>query len=164
MKTKSKAIAEAVPRRELTLFDEMDRVFDNLMRRGWHHGWMHPLREMWPEWGGLEEAFDITPRVDVIDREEEILVRAEVPGVEKKDLDVELSGQVLTLKGERRHEEKEEKGTYYRAEIARGGFTRSIRLPEGVDLEQAKADFKDGVLEIHLPKTEKTERRRIEVQ
>jgi HSP20 family protein len=164
MKTKSKAIGEAVPRRELTLFDEMDRAFDNLMRRGWHHGWMHPFREMWPEWGRLEETVEMTPRVDVIDREEEILVRAEVPGVEKKDLDVELSGQLLTLKGERKHEETEEKGTYYRSEIARGSFTRSIRLPEGVELEQAKADFKDGVLEIHLPKTEKTERRRIEVQ
>jgi HSP20 family protein len=168
MKTKSKAIGEAVPRREMTLFDEMDRAFDDLMHgglpRGWRHGWMHPFREMWPEWARLEQTLDITPRVDVIEREEEILVRAEVPGVEKKDLELEMSGQVLTLKGERKHEQTEEKGTYYRSEIARGSFVRSLRLPENVDLEQAKAEFKDGVLEIHLPKTEKTERRRIEVE
>jgi HSP20 family protein len=167
MKTKSKAIGEAVPRREMTVFDEMDRAFDDLMQgglhRGWRHGWMHPFREMWPDLARLEHAIDITPRVDVIDREEEILVRAEVPGVEKKDLEIELSGQLLTLKGERKHEKTEEKGTFYRSEIARGSFTRSLRMPENVDLAQAKAEFKDGVLEIHLPKTEKTERRRIEV-
>jgi HSP20 family protein len=164
MKTKSKAIGEAVPRREMSLFDEMDRAFENMMHHGWRHGWMHPFRETWPEWARLEQALDITPRVDVIEREDEILVRAEVPGVEKKDLEIELTGQVLTLKGERKHEQTEEKGTFYRSEIARGSFVRSLRLPENVDLEQAKADFKDGVLEIHLPKTEKTERRRIEVE
>jgi HSP20 family protein len=125
---------------------------------------MHPFRETWPEWARLEQGLDITPRVDVIEREDEVLVRAEVPGVEKKDLEIELTGQVLTLKGERKHEQTEEKGTFYRSEIARGSFVRSLRLPENVDLEQAKADFKDGVLEIHLPKTEKTERRRIEVE
>jgi HSP20 family protein len=163
MKTKSKAIGEAVPRREMSLFDEMDRAFENMMHHGWRHGWMHPFRETWPEWARLEQGLDITPRVDVIEREDEILVRAEVPGVEKKDLEIELTGQVLTLKGERKHEQTEEKGTFYRSEIARGSFVRSLRLPENVDLEQAKADFKDGVLEIHLPKTEKTERRRIEV-
>jgi HSP20 family protein len=167
MKTKSKAIGEAVPRRETTLFDEMDRAFDDLMLggppRGWRHGWMHPFREMWPEWARLEQAVEMTPKVDLIDREEEFLVRAEVPGVEKDDLEIELVGQVLTLKGERKHEKTEEKGTYYRSEIARGSFVRSLRLPENVDLENAKAEFKDGVLEIHLPKTEKTARRRIEV-
>lgn len=103
------------------------------------------------------------PRVDLIDRDEEILVRAEVPGVEKNDLNVDLSGQLLTIHGERRHEEKEEEGEYFRAEIARGAFTRTIRLPEDVELEKAKAEFKDGILEIHLPKTHKTERRRIAV-
>lgn len=163
MKTKTKAIGEVVPRRETTVFDEMDRMFDNLMHQGWRHGWMHPFREMMPEWARVEETLELTPRVDVIDREGEILVRAEVPGVEKKDLEVELTGQLLTLRGERKHEETEEKGTFYRAEIARGAFVRTIRLPEFVDFEKVNAEFKDGVLEIHLPKTEKTERRRIEV-
>jgi HSP20 family protein len=102
--------------------------------------------------------------VDVIEREDEILVRAEVPGVEKKDLHVDLTGQLLTIKGERRHEEKEEKGELFRAEIARGSFSRSIRVPEDVDFEKVKAEFKDGMLDIHLPKTHKTERRHIEVK
>ena len=63
MKTKSKALGEAVPRREMTLFDEMDRAFDDLMlggpQRGWRHGWMHPFREMWPEWARLEHAVEM---------------------------------------------------------------------------------------------------------
>lgn len=160
MKTKRKELTEAVPRRELDVFDEMDRMFDALTQRGW----LRPFREMWPEWPRLEQTLGVTtPRVDVIDRDEEILVRAEVPGVDKKDLDVELTGHLLTIRGERRQEEKEEEGDYFRAEIARGTFARTIRLPEEVALEKAKADFKEGMLEIHLPKTHRTERHRIEV-
>jgi HSP20 family protein len=161
MTGKRKEIAEVVPRRELGLFDEMDRMFDKMF----HRGWLRPFHELWPEWARLEETMELrAPRVDLIDRDEEILVRAEVPGVEKKDLNVDLSGQLLTIHGERRHEEKAEEGEYFRAEIARGAFTRTIRLPEDVELETAKAEFKDGILEIHLPKTHKTERRRIAVE
>ena len=161
MKTKRKELMQAVPRREVDLFDEMDRAFDTLL----HRGWLRPFREMWPEWGRVSEGFEfVAPRVDVIDRDEEILVRAEVPGVEKKDLHVDLTGQVLTIRGERRREEKEEKGEFFRSEIATGGFSRAIRVPEDVDLEKAKAEFKDGMLEIHLPKTHRTERRHIEVK
>lgn len=161
MTTKRKELMEAVPRRELHLVDEMDRLFDTLF----HRGWLRPFRESWPEWAGLGETFEMTaPRVDVINREEEILVRAEVPGVEKKDLEVDLSGQMLTIRGERRREEKKEEGEYFRSEIARGSFSRTLRLPEEVDFEKARAEFAEGMLEIHLPKTHKTERRRIAVE
>jgi HSP20 family protein len=160
MKTKRRELVEAVPRHEIDLFDEMDRMFDTMF----HRGWLRPFRETWPQWAGFEGAFDFgTPRVDVIDREEEILVRAEVPGVEKKDLAVDLTGRDLHIKGERHREEKKEEGEFVRAEIARGTFSRTIRLPEDLDFENAKADFKDGILEIHLPKTHKTERRQIKV-
>lgn len=160
MTTKRKELTEVVPRRELSLLDEMDRAFDSLF----HRGWMRPFRETWPDLARFEEVFGLgTPRVDVLDREEEILVRAEVPGVEKKDLQVELSGQLLTIHGERRREEKEEKGEYFRSEMAHGVFSRTIRLPEEVALDKAAAEFKDGILEVHLPKTHRTERRRIEV-
>jgi HSP20 family protein len=160
MTSKRNELIEAVPRRELSLLDEMDRVFDTLF----HRGWMRPFRDALPDLARFEETFGMgTPRVDVLDRDEEILVRAEVPGVEKKDLQVELSGQMLTIHGERRREEKEEKGEYFRSEIAHGMFSRTIRLPEAVALDKAAAEFKDGILEVHLPKTHKTERRHIEV-
>jgi HSP20 family protein len=160
MTSKRNDLIEAVPRRELSLLDEMDRVFDGLF----HRGWMRPFRDVLPDMARLEETFGVgMPRVDVLDRDEEILVRAEVPGVEKKDLQVELGGQMLTIHGERRREEKEEKGEYFRSEIAHGTFSRTIRLPEEVALDKAAAEFKDGILEVRLPKTHKTERRRIDV-
>ena len=160
MKTKRTEVTEAVPRREMTLFDEMDRLFDTMT----HRGWMSPFRDLLPEWAGMERTFAITPKVDVIDREAEILVRAEVPGVKKEELQVELAGDLLTISGEHKQEETKEEGAFYRAEIARGSFSRTIRLPADVELEQAQAEFTDGVLEIHLPKTQKTERRRIDVK
>lgn len=160
MKTKREELTEAVPRRDMDLFDEMDRMFDTMF----HHGWLRPFGELWPQWAKLEERFDLhTPRMDVIDREKEILVRAEVPGVDKKDLEVALTGRQLRIKGERRREEKKEEGDFFRSEIAHGAFSRTVRVPEDLDFDRAKADFKDGILEIHLPKTHKTERRRIKV-
>ena len=161
MKTKRRELTEAVPRRDVDAFDEMDRMFDTLF----HRGWLRPFRDVWPQWPGFDETFDLgTPRVDVIDRDEEILVRAEVPGVDKKDLEVDLTGQHLRIQGERRREEKkEEEGEFVRSEIARGTFSRTVRLPQDLEFGKAKADFKDGILEIHLPKTHKTERRQIKV-
>jgi HSP20 family protein len=104
------------------------------------------------------------PRVDVIDREDEILVRAEVPGVDKKDLEVSLTDNAVTIKGSTRHEEKEEKGDFYRSEISRGSFSRTVALPGEVDGDKAKASFKDGVVEIAMPKLEASKRRSIKVE
>jgi HSP20 family protein len=161
MTTKRRELKEAVPRRDLDVFDEMDRMFDTLL----HRGLIRPFRDIWPEWTFLGERLDRTrPHVDLIERDEEFLVRAELPGVEKKDLTIDLSDDLLTIRGERRKEAKTEEGEVYRAEIARGTFSRSLRLPESVDFEKADAELKDGVLEVHLPKTHRTERRRIEVK
>jgi HSP20 family protein len=161
MKTKREELTAAVPRREIDVFDAMDRMFDTML----HHGWLRPFGELWPRWAGFDETFVLdTPRVDVIDRDEEVLVRAEVPGVDKKDLKVDLTGRHLRIQGERLREEKKEEGEFVRSEIARGSFSRRVRLPEGVDFDAAKADFKDGILEVHLPKTHKTERHQIKVE
>ena len=161
MTIKRREMTEAVPRRDIDVFDDMDRMFDTLF----HRGWLRPFRDMWPEWNFLGERFDLTaPHVDLIDRDDEILVRAEVPGVEKKDLELVLSDDLLTIQGERHLEEKTEEGEVYRAEIAKGTFSRTIRLPQAVDFGKTAAEFKDGMLEVHLPKTRKTERRRIEIE
>ena len=135
-------------------------MFDTLF----HRGWMHPLGGLMPQWARFGETFDLdTPRVDVIDRDEEVVVRAEVPGVDKKDLEVHLTGQYLKIQGERRREEKKEEGEFVRSEIAHGTFSRTVRLPEHLDFDKTKADFKDGILEVHLPKTRKSERRPIKI-
>jgi len=101
--------------------------------------------------------------VDVIDRDDEVVVRAEVPGVEKDDLDVSVSDNAVTIKGETKREEKEEKGDYYRCEISRGTFARTVVLPDYVDSDSVKAKFEDGVLELTLPKVEKVKRRSIKI-
>lgn len=160
MKTKRTELTAADPHREMQFLGEMDRLFDTFFPRGW----LRPWRRAWPEWMAAEEPFRMTtPRVDVIDRETEVLVRAEVPGVERKDLEVELTGLMLTIRGERHREEKQETGDYYCEEIAHGAFHRAIRLPEEVVPDQVKAEFREGILEIHLPKVQKTERKRIDI-
>lgn len=161
MTTKRKEMTEQVPQRGLDALYEADRMFDTLF----HHGWLRPFRDIWPEWTFLGERLEFgAPRVDLVERDDEILVRAELPGVEKKDIKIDLSGDLLTIQGERRREEETEEGEVYRTEIASGTFTRSMRLPHTVDFEKAGAEFKDGMLEIHLPKADKTDRRHIEIK
>jgi HSP20 family protein len=160
VKGKTREITEVIPRRELGVLEDMDRMFENFLSRGW----LRPFREMWPEWARFEEGMELrAPRVEVTDRDEEVLVRAELPGVKREDLAVEMAGGLLTIRGEKRHEEKEEKGEAIRTEITYGAFKRIIAVPTGLDEEHVKAEFRDGILEVHLPKLEKTERRRIEI-
>jgi HSP20 family protein len=103
------------------------------------------------------------PSVDVVDRDKEIVVKAEIPGMEivvkaeipgidKDDLQVSVTDRTLTIKGESRHEEESEEGDMHRREIRRGSFHRTMTLPADVDGGKAKAEFKHGMLELHLPK------------
>jgi len=101
------------------------------------------------------------PSVDVIDRDDEILVRAEIPGVKKKDLDVSVTEDSICIKGSAQHEEEEEKGEYCRRETASGSFARTVPLPGEVDTAKVKAEFKDGVLEMTLPKVKQAKRQKI---
>ncbi len=161
MKAKTHEVTVTTPRRELSLVDDMDRLFEGFLRRGW----MRPFRDLWPEWAGTEEGMDLrVPRMDLMDRETEMLVRAELPGVRREDLTLELVGDVLTLRGEQHREEKTEEGEVLRREISHSTFSRTIALPQGLDTEHVKAELKDGVLEVRLPKLEPTERKRIEIQ
>jgi HSP20 family protein len=146
--------------RPLHPFEEFDRMFEGLFPRGWMlpFGWERPLLA---ETGLMREAR--LPRVDVIDRDAEVLVRAETPGVKKDELEVAITGNTVTIKGQTAHEKKEEEGEYYRCEISRGAFSRTITLPAEVDADKAAAEFHDGVLEIRLPKVEQAKRRVLKV-
>jgi len=103
------------------------------------------------------------PRVDIVDRDDELVVKAESPGVDKKDLDISVTDNAVTIKGSTSHEEKEEKGDYYRCEISSGAYSRTLVLPSEVEADKAKANFKDGVLELTLPKLKKAKRHTIKV-
>ncbi len=151
--------------RTLVPFEEMERLFDRMFEGLWPRGWLPRFHGGLLDWPELRETLDYrVPSVDVIDRDAELVVRAELPGVDKKDLDVSLADQVLTIRGHTLHEEQEEKGEYHRTEIRRGEFSRSMTLPAAVDDTKVKATFNDGVLELILPKIETAQRRTIKVE
>ena len=107
---------------------------------------------------------DWTPTVDISETDGEYQIKAEIPDVKKEDVKVTLEDGVLTIQGERR-QEKEEKGKkYHRVERSYGSFVRSFSLPDLIDEEKVKAEFKDGVLNLHLPKSEKAKPKAIEVK
>jgi HSP20 family protein len=141
-------------------FGEMDRLFDRLMGHPFAGAWMRPWGEWMREAGELAHA----PRVDVLDRENEIVVRAEVPGVQKDDLDISMTDDALTLRGRVEHEERREEGEYVFRETRRGAFSRTVPLPAYVDGSKVKARYRDGVVELTLPKTERSRRHKIEIE
>lgn len=157
--TQGKDIAHA-PRNQLfSPFDEFDQWFDEVRRN-----WMHPLMfgRNWPEaasvFGGR------MPKVDVIDREAEYCVRAELPGVSKENLDVTLEESTLTLKASVQKDAQEEQGQYHRRETSRGEFQRILQLPGAVDGDKVSATFKDGILELTIPKAPGARRQSIKVE
>ena len=159
--TKTKEMkGQVVPRttRDLSPFEEMDTLFERLFEGG--H--LTPFDWRWPGLASFRHMEERMPRVDVVDRDDEVVVRAEVPGLRREDLEVNLSQDLLTIKGETK-EEKEEKGEFYRSEIRRGRFMRTLRLPAEVRGEEAKAHFADGVLEITIPKAERAARHSVKI-
>lgn len=112
-----------------------------------------------------EFGFSRMPSVDIAETDNEVTVSADLPGLEEKDIQVSLENDVLTLKGERKHEHEEKKKNYHRIERSHGSFQRSIALPEGIDRENVKATFKNGVLNVKIGKLPgaRSSRRRIPV-
>jgi HSP20 family protein len=157
-----KQVQKAAAERPLSPFDAMEQLFESYFPRGW----MRPFRMEWPSWPeGAAAPFEgKTPKVDVIDRDNELIVKAELPGVDKKDVDISLTRNSVTIKGTTSHEEREEKGDYYRCEMSRGSYARTVMLPADVAEDKASAKFRDGVLELTLPKLEQTKRRSIKVE
>jgi HSP20 family protein len=135
-------------------FGEIDRLFDDFFGRRWGRGL---------GWYPFGERGEFGPNVDIIDRDDEVVVRAEVPGFKKDEIEVSVSGSTLTLSGTAAAEQREEKGNYYRYEISRSAFSRTLELPAEVDESKAKASLKDGMLELTLPKLEKSRRRSITI-
>ena len=105
-----------------------------------------------------------SPTVDIFERGDDLVLRAEVPGVGKDDLALKVEGNTLTLRGERKRDESVSDESYHRIERHYGAFTRSFTLPSSVDASGIQATFKDGVLDVVLPKAEDAKPRRIEVK
>ena len=157
--------AAASPSHAMSPFEEIENAFDRFYGRFFPRGWMQPSRWEFPHWSDFPMPFEgKNPRVDVIDHDNSVVVKAELPGVEKKDLDVTMSDNTVTIKGEVSHEREVTKGDYYRREMSSGLFSRTITLPAEVDGAKAEATYKDGVLELTLPKVAKSKRRKVAVK
>jgi len=143
--------------------EEMDRSFDRMLRDFGipRRSWMPSGRSSVM---GRQEIW--SPRVEAFQKGDQFVVRAELPGLKKDDVNVEVTDDTITIRGERRDERQEEREGYYHSEREYGEFQRTIPLPEGVISDNAQASFKDGVLEITMPAppAEASRGRRLEIK
>jgi len=151
-KKESKELVKAKPSRVLSPFEDMERWFEDVFRRPlFRPSWWPRLR--------MPEIEEVSPSVDIFEEGDDVVIKAELPGMKKEDLDVKLTEDTITVSGEKKKEEKVEKKDYYRLERSYGSFTRSFRLPKEVQTEKASAEFKEGVLEVRIPKTEEAKKK-----
>jgi len=130
--------------------DRMNRLFEDLLTRG----------------RGSEEGLGAgawMPAVDIYETDDDVVVKAELPGVEKSEIGVEVKGGVLTLRGERKHEKEVKEENYHRVERAYGTFLRSFTLAASVEEDKVSAKLANGVLEIHLPKKAEAKPKQIKI-
>lgn len=137
-------------------FDEFDHFFSDFLLNKWPRSL---------DWNAPILSPTNFPRVDMIDHDENIEVQAALPGFKKEDVTVSIQHQTITISTTSKEEKKEEEpGKYFRREISQGQFQRTLALPENIDDANAKASFKDGILTVTIPKTEKSKNKCIEIQ
>jgi HSP20 family protein len=133
-----------------TLRREIDRLFDDF------HMWPRPsartVFDVEPFWRG-ELSFGKVPAVDIVEKEKEYEITAELPGMDEKNIDVKFADGILLIKGEKSEEKEEKEKDYYLSERRFGSFHRSFQVPAGIDADKIEASFKNGVLTVKLPKT-----------
>lgn len=128
-------------------FERMEEMFDDFFRRPFG-------RTLWPALPRIVEEMEPGVSVDIYEEGDNVIVKSDLPGMTKDDIEVNLTDDTITLSGERKKEEKIEKKNYFRLERSYGSFKRSFGLPMEVQTDKAKASFKNGVLEVKIPKTE----------
>jgi HSP20 family protein len=160
----SKAVATRRPTMEILPREHnLERWFDRMVEDLWRRPFPSLL---WPERLWPSDAGIITrmPAVDVYEEQEDVVVKAEIPGLSKEDISVQVTDSALTIKGEKKREEEIKEEDYYCCERSFGAFTRTVDLPSEVKADQVKASFKNGVLEVRMPKTEEAKTRSITVK
>ena len=155
LKKSTLSIAKKEPESALSPFEGFERRFGDLERR-FEEFFRRPFsmleipwHTMWPGFSGV-----YSPTVDVYEEGDDIVVKAEIPGMKKGEIHADVGENSITISGEKKKEEKVERKDYYRHERSYGSFTRTYALPAEVAMEKARATFKEGVLEVRVPKTE----------
>ena len=135
----------------LSLQRDVEDVFENFTRD-------------WPAFGSARITADLVPNTDVVENDKEIQITAELPGLEEKDVQINLADNVLTIKGEKKAEKEEKDKNYRLVERSYGSFSRSIQLPAGIDAGTIKASISKGVLTVVIPKPTPAQAKKIEVK
>ncbi|MBU6481208.1 MAG: Hsp20/alpha crystallin family protein [Nitrospirae bacterium] len=159
----SKALATRKPAEIMPRAYEMERWFDRMVEDFWRRPFPSLLRpeRWWPAETGMMMRM---PAVDVYEDKDQVVIKAEIPGLAKEDISVQVTDSTLMIKGEKKREEEVKEDDYYRCERAFGAFTRAVNLPCDVKADQVKASFKNGVLEVRMPKTEEAKKKAITVK
>jgi HSP20 family protein len=141
--------------------EEMDRVFENF---GFGRGWLAPGFERGLDQLGTLAGSAWAPQVEVLERDNELIIRADLPGMTRDDIKVEIADNAVAIRGERKSEREENNEGYYRSERTYGSFYRRIPLPRGANAKEASADFRNGVLEITMPTSQIAEEKRRQIE
>jgi HSP20 family protein len=135
----------------------MERWFNEMIGRPWG-------KLALPDWWRRRELIPRQPAIEITDDKDTVIIKAEIPGLKKENLQVNLSDSLLTIGGERKQEQEKKGQGFYYSERSYGNFSRSIQLPSDVLADQASANFKDGILEVRLPKTEEAKRKAVKIK
>lgn len=137
-------------------FSEWDKWIEDVMRRPFSI-FTQPLTR-------FPSTEEIMPSVDIFEEKGDVVIKAELPGIKKEDIDVTLTDETITISGEKKKEEEIKKKDYYRWECSYGSFNRTFSLPAEVQPNKVKTKMKDGVLEIRVPKTEEAKKKEVKVK
>lgn len=137
----------------------MEKFFEDIFEENLPSRFMRKF----PRFKWMTEVETVWPAVDMFEKAEEIVVKAEVPGIDKKNIKISVSENMLTIKGEMKKEEEVKEEDYYYSERSYGSFSRSLRLPAKVLEGKISAEFKDGIIEVHLPKAAESKPKEIKV-
>lgn len=148
------------PRTAWPLTQRMEELFEGFFRRPW----MEPLGWERPLYRGLESPFELKlPLVDIIDHEDELIVRAELPGIKKKDIDLTIMDDCLTIVVDKEVKEEKKLERFYRCEMLHEGIERTVFFPVEVVSDKAKAEMHDGILDVVIPKLKKVKKHTVKV-
>lgn len=141
-------------------FKSLEHKVENMF----NHLWNNPFAHEEEHTSNLPMLLQGFPKIDLIDRDKELVVKVELPGIDKKDIDVSISNNCLIIKAQTCHEDKEEKGDYLRQETTQREFYRSIALPANVEDDNIVSTFKNGLLELTIPKAKDSHRKKINIE
>jgi HSP20 family protein len=153
---KAKELMKTGPVWPLAHHGELERFFDEAFRRPFSHVGFPRL--------GFALAEDIVPSMDIFEAGGDIVVKAELPGMKKEDIEVTVTDSSITISGEKKKEDEVKKKNYYKYERSYGSFCRTFSLPTTVKTDKVKSTFKDGILEIRMPKTEEAKSKEVKVK